>query len=880
MKNAHSISIDQLTETLKTDTNNGLAKNSIEKRKADYGLNLLSQKKKQSIFKIFLNQFLDPVIYILGGAFILSILFNEILEGLAILIVILITVLIGFFMEWQAKKSVEALQNLVHTYARVIRDGVQTKIESKFLVPGDLIILEAGDITPADARIVTNKGLAVKESILTGESVQTEKNLDVLDSQTPISEQFNMVFKGTIISRGDGKAIVTNIGDQTAIGQINLLTQQAQKSITPLEKKLYQLSRWLIWFTLGITILIAITGFLQGKDLLLMIKTAIALAVAAIPEGLPVVATITLARGMLKLSKKKVIIKKLEAVETLGSTTIICTDKTGTLTENKEEVQKLSFYKYSISLEDLKKPAFLDEQKNSLPFKKLIEVGVLCNTINTETAIEKGDSVEVALLNFAKNSGFDVWEIKQNHPEKFTIPFDTEKKLMVTVNSNQDKYVVNVKGAPENVLQHCDYYLSEDSILPLKDPATWELHAQNLAKEGLRVLSLAYKDVAEKPSEKTTLTELVLIGLVGFLDPPRKDIRNAIKTYKDAGIKVVMITGDHPETARKIGEEIGLISTDSNPDSVILGTSLEDHIAQSKNHDGSLLDVTIFSRMLPKQKLDLIEYYQNHQEIVGMIGDGVNDAPALKKADIGIAMGIRGTEAAKEAADVILMDDKFTSTELAIRQGRTIFENIRHFVVFLLSCNLAEIISVAIAAITIIPLPLLPLQILYLNLITDIFPALALGMGKGDNEIMNRAPREASENIMTRKLWIATVVYGIVITSVVVGISFYGFVYKDYSGIIVNNMAFYTLVLAQLLNVFNLPHRRLSFFKNEVISNAWVWGATFLSLSLVALAYFIPFLKQALNLVSLNLEQIISILVFAMASLLITQIIKKVGLIV
>ena len=880
MKNAHSISIDQLSETLKTDIHSGLAKNSIEKRKADYGLNLLSQKKKQSIFKIFLNQFLDPVIYILGGAFILSILFNEILEGLAILIVILITVLIGFFMEWQAKKSVEALQNLVHTYARVIRDGVQTKIESKFLVPGDLIILEAGDITPADARIVTNKGLAVKESILTGESVQTEKNLDVLDSQTPISEQFNMVFKGTIISRGDGKAIVTNIGDQTAIGQINLLTQQAQKSITPLEKKLYQLSRWLIWFTLGITILIAITGLLQGKDLLLMIKTAIALAVAAIPEGLPVVATITLARGMLKLSKKKVIIKKLEAVETLGSTTIICTDKTGTLTENKEEVQKLSFYKYSISLEDLKKPAFLDEQKNSLPFKKLIEVGVLCNTINTETAIEKGDSVEVALLNFAKNSGFDVWEIKQNHPEKFTIPFDTEKKLMVTVNSNQDKYVVNVKGAPENVLQHCDYYLSEDSILPLKDPATWELHAQNLAKEGLRVLSLAYKDVAEKPSEKTTLTELVLIGLVGFLDPPRKDIRNAIKTYKDAGIKVVMITGDHPETARKIGEEIGLISTDSNPDSVILGTSLEDHIAQSKNHDGSLLDVTIFSRMLPKQKLDLIEYYQNHQEIVGMIGDGVNDAPALKKADIGIAMGIRGTEAAKEAADVILMDDKFTSTELAIRQGRTIFENIRHFVVFLLSCNLAEIISVAIAAITIIPLPLLPLQILYLNLITDIFPALALGMGKGDNEIMNRAPRESSENIMTRKLWIATVVYGIVITSVVVGISFYGFVYKDYSGIIVNNMAFYTLVLAQLLNVFNLPHRRLSFFKNEVISNAWVWGATFLSLSLVALAYFIPFLKQALNLVSLNLEQIISILVFAMASLLITQIIKKVGLIV
>lgn len=879
MKNAHSISIDQLTETLKTDIHNGLTNNSIEKRKADYGLNLLSQKKKTSIFKIFLNQFLDPVIYILGGAFILSILFNEILEGFAILIVILITVLIGFFMEWQAKKSVEALQNLVHTYTTVIRDGVQTKVESKFLVPGDLIILETGDITPADARIVEHKGLAVKESILTGESVQTEKKLEVLASQAPISEQFNMVFKGTIISRGNGKAIVTNIGDQTAIGQINLLTQQAKKSITPLEKKLYQLSRWLIWLTLGITILIAITGFLQGKDLLLMIKTAIALAVAAIPEGLPVVATITLARGMLKLSKKKVIIKKLEAVETLGSTTIICTDKTGTLTENKMEVQKLSFHKYSISLKDLNKPSFLNEQRNSFPFKKLIDVGILCNTINTETEIEKGDSVEVALLNFAKNSGFDVWEIKQNHPEKFSIPFDTEKKLMITVNSYQDKYVVNVKGAPESVLHHCEHYLCEDSILPLKDPENWDLQAQDLAKEGLRVLSLAYKEVSEKPAEATLLKDLVFIGLVGFLDPPRKDIRDAIKTYKDAGIKVVMITGDHPETSRKIGEEIGLISPNSKQNSVLLGTSLEEQITRSKNHDGSLLNVAIFSRMLPKQKLDLIEYYQDHKEIVGMIGDGVNDAPALKKADIGIAMGIRGTEAAKEAADVILMDDKFTSTELAIRQGRTIFENIRHFVVFLLSCNLAEIISVAIAAITVIPLPLLPLQILYLNLITDIFPALALGMGKGDKEIMKRAPRDASENIMTRKLWIATVVYGLVITSAVIGISFYGFVYKDYSGIIVNNMAFYTLVLAQLLNVFNLPNRKLSFFKNEVISNYWVWGATIFSLSLVAVAFYTPILKQALNLVSLNTEQFLTILIFGGISLLITQIIKRLGLI-
>lgn len=880
MKNAHAISIDQLIETLQTDMHNGLTKDSVRERKMNHGLNLLSTKKQQSIFKIFLSQFLDPVIYILAGAFILSMLFNEILEGLAILIVIIITVLIGFFMEWQAKKSVEALQNLVHTYAQVFRDGIQTTIESKFLVPGDIIILETGDIAPADARILKHQGLAVKESILTGESVQTEKRLDVLPSPTPITEQVNMVFKGTIISRGNGKAVVTTIGDQTAIGQINLLTQQAKKSITPLEKKLYRLSRWLIWLTLGITILIAITGFLQGKDLLLMIKTAIALAVAAIPEGLPVVATITLARGMLKLSKRKVIIKKLEAVETLGSTTIICTDKTGTLTENKMEVQKIAFNKRSYTREDLNKTEYLKEQKNNFPFERLVEVGILCNTVQTETEIEKGDSVEVALLNFAKNMGSDIWKIKQDHPEIFSIPFDTEKKLMVTVNGQYQKYLVNVKGAPENVLQHCGHYFCENEIVPIKEPIVWEHKAQDLAKEGLRVIALAYKEVARKPSEETLLTNLIFIGLVGFLDPPRKDIIKAIKTYKDAGIKVVMATGDHPETARKIGEEIGLISPNSHQDKVVLGSSLEQRIAFSKNDETSLLDVAIFSRMLPKQKLDLIQYYQENQEIVGMIGDGVNDAPALKKADIGIAMGIRGTEAAKEAADVILMDDKFTSTELAIRQGRTIFENIRHFVVFLLSCNLAEIISVAIAAITLIPLPLLPLQILYLNLITDIFPALALGMGKGDKQIMRRPPRDARENIMTRKLWIATVAYGIVITGVVIGISFYGFVYRDYPGIIVNNMAFYTLVLAQLLNVFNLPHRRMSFFKNEVISNYWVWGATILSLGLVAVAFYTPILKQALNLVTLNSEQLLTVLIFGVLSLLITQIIKKAGLII
>lgn len=880
MNNSHAIPVEQLIESLNTNIKLGLASAVATAHQEKFGLNSLSKKKNISIWKLIINQFLDPVIYILGGAFIISIIFGEILEGFAILIVILITVLIGFFMEYKAKKSVEALQNLVHTYAVVIRDGISTKIESQFVVPGDLIVLEAGDVVPADARITESQSMALKEAVLTGESAQTEKRLDILTSKTPISDQVNMVFKGTIVSRGQGKAIVTNIGDQTAIGQINLLTQKAEKSITPLEHKLLALSRWLIWLTLIITVIIAITGFLQGKNLLLMIKTAIALAVAAIPEGLPVVATITLARGMLKLSRQNVIIKKLEAVETLGSTTIICTDKTGTLTENKMQVHKIAFQNdHSVTTEELMKPTGLDAFKKELAFQKLIDVGILCNTITSEATLEKGDSVEVAMLNFAALTGYDIWRIKRDHQEIMILPFDTEKKMMATVNRDTNTFIVHVKGAPENVIQYCDYQLFGESVTDLNDKDEINSTAQNLAKDGLRVLSAAYKEVTTEPGEDDLLEGLVHIGLIGFLDPPRMDIPAAIKTYKNAGIKVVMITGDHPETAKKIGEEIGLIEENTNDDLVVFGPSLAELLTENEDQN-ALLKASIFSRMLPKQKLDLVEYYQNHDEIVGMIGDGVNDAPALKKADIGIAMGIRGTEAAKEAADVILMDDKFTSTELAIRQGRTIFENIRHFVVFLLSCNLAEIISVAIAAVTILPLPLLPLQILYLNLITDIFPALALGMGKGDREIMRRAPRDANENIMTRKLWIATVGYGLVITGAVLAISFYGYVIKGYQGIQVNNMAFYTLVLAQLLNLFNLPHRRLSFLRNEVISNVWVWAAIFFSLGLVAFAFHIPLLKEALNLVILNLEQGITIIAFAFTALILTQILKRVGIII
>ena len=408
---------------------------------------------------------------------------------------------------------------------------------------------------------------------------------------------------------------------------------------------------------------------------------------------------------------------------------------------------------------------------------------------------------------------------------------------MATLNRVEDNFLVCVKGALDALLESCDLVLTKEGPKEFQDKENWEKQAELIAAEGMRVLAFAYKESKEEPEKESLMDNLTFVGILGFLDPPRKDIKQAIETYKNAGIRVVMITGDHPDTAKKIGEEVGLITEDAPVEVVIKGSELEDIKTITEDRQKTLMEAGIFARMVPGQKLDLVEFYQKNKAFVGMLGDGVNDAPALKKADIGIAMGIRGTEAAKEVADVILMDDKFTSTELAIRQGRTIFENIRQFVIFLLSCNLAEIISVALASLSNLPMPLLPLQILFLNLITDVFPALALGVGKGDPNIMKDPPRDPQEPILTKKLWRATVLYGLSITAAVIGVVAYTHFEMGLSAILVNNIAFYTLILAQLLNVFNLPRRKISFLKNEVTTNPWVWAASAFSILVMVIVY-------------------------------------------
>lgn len=868
-KSPHVSSTDEVLDQLNSGEK-GLSGEETRRRLEIYGLNLLEKKKKKSVAFVFLEQFLDPIIYILTAAMILAFVFQEWLEGFSVLFVIMMTTLIGFFMELQAIRSVEALQKLAPMKSKVLRDSEVENIDSSLLVPGDIIILEMGDVIPADARLIESNGLALKEAVLTGESHQVEKVTDRLDGEVPVSDQRNMVFSGTIVSRGNGLAVVTSTGNHTKIGEISDLTQKAEKVRTPLEKKLSRLSRKLIWLTLILAALTTLSGYIQGKDLMLMIKTGIALAVAAIPEGLPIVATISLAKGMLRLSKQNVIIKKLESVETLGEIGVICTDKTGTLTENKMVARKIILQNESLEEIDI------SSQGSSIPQdlkERIFQVSALCNNADADQL--SGDPMETGLLELVMGLGGNVPGIRKEFSRIKEEPFDTEKKLMLTINKENDHFLVCVKGAMEAILKHCRRLQNGDEIVPLKNKEDWMKEGERMAADGLRTLALAYKNESEElPGEP--LNDLVLLGIVGFEDPPRQDVPQAIETYRKAGVKVVMVTGDHPQTALKIGEEIGLADANTNSDSVMYGPDIGDLKTISNDNKKKILDASIFARMIPEQKLDLVNFYQENKLLVGMLGDGVNDTPALKKADIGISMGIRGTEAAKEVADVILMDDKFTSTELAIRQGRNIFENIRHFVVFLLSCNMAEIIAVAIASMSNLPLPLMPLQILFLNLVTDVFPALALGMGKGNNTVMDQPPRSSEEPIITKSLWQSITAYSLSITLVVIGITWYADSIRGYDSAIVNNMAFYTLILGQLLNVFNLPSRKASFIFNEVTRNKWVWGAIILSILIVIIAYWIPFLNLMLSLKPLNFTQLSMIVAFGSLSVVLTQIMKRV----
>jgi Ca2+-transporting ATPase len=714
------------------------------------------------------------------------------------------------------------------------------------------VILEGGDVISADLRLIQASKLQADESALTGESLPVSKTIESLDGDTTLAERRNMLFNGTSVTRGSAEGGVVATGMNTELGRISALVEEAEEETTPLEKRLDDLGRKLIWVTLGIVAVVAALGILSGKETFLMLETSIALAVAAVPEGLPIVATLALARGMWRMARRNALINRLSAVETLGATSLICTDKTGTLTENRMTVSRIMvdggmipFSGQGMEAEvEGGKESKISESSRDRVLKELLETGVLCNNASLQLGESKewkgiGDPLEIALLIAGAMGGIQRNHLVKDMPEVREEAFDSDVKMMATFHKRNGGYRVAVKGAPESVLEVCSSVQTQKGPREMsdKDRRAWLETNEQMASDGLRNLALASKEtdhIKAKAYEKLTL-----LGFIGLEDPPRKDIRHAVSACRDAGVRIVMVTGDQAETARNVAVAVRLID-DADETPVIHAKDLKspDHLSQQER--SRLLHASVFARVSPEQKLDLIALHQSNHSVVAMTGDGVNDAPALKKADIGVAMGQRGTQVAREAADMVLKDDAFSTIVDAIEQGRVIFNNIRKFVVYLMSCNVSEILAVSLASVVNAPLPILPLQILFLNLVTDVFPALALGVGEGDRAVMRDRPRDPKEPILTRQGWFAIGGYGILITLSVLGALALSLKWLAMGERQAVTISFLTLAFSQLWHVFNVRDRGSGFVRNEITRNPFVWGALALCVGLLLLAVYLP----------------------------------------
>ncbi len=862
-----------------TDIKTGLSSQEAALRIAQFGLNELEQVRPESIWSILLRQVNSIIVWILAVAAIVSFFLGDNLEGFAVIAVILINALTGFILEYNARQSMEALRKLDTTPARVLRDGKIKEVPSDQLTLGDVLILEAGDLIPADALILEENQLTIDESALTGESVPSQKSTDASPNDAPLGDRHNRLFKGTAITNGNGKGVVTQIGQATELGKIASMVSEAKRSATPLEAKLDALGKVLIWVTLGMATLFLIVGFLRGQEIKQLIETAVALAIAAIPEGMSVVATVALAYGMLRLAKKKVIVKRLSAVETLGGTNVIFTDKTGTLTQNKIEVQALRATGNDFAVRvhtDKAGTPLLDVTSgeptliHSPELEMLARIGALVNNAQLDSKKsdrkEMGDPVEIALLLYAWAAGIDLHKLHRDYHRQAEQAFSSDTRLMATLHQVGSDYFIGVKGAVEEVSALCHWDSQQDRDKELEI-------SERMAADGLRTLAFAYRQTDTKPGEDFTHGEkLTYAGLIGFLDPPRKEVTKSLNACHKAGIKVIMVTGDHPATSLKIAKQVGLVG--ENELLVLTGKDLESFDFSSAADQKKMMECHVFARVNPAQKLDMIDFYQKQGDIVGMTGDGVNDAPALKKSDIGIAMGLRGTAVAAEAADMVLKDDSFASIVHAIEQGRVIFENIRKFIVFLLSCNMSEIFVVTFAGFLNVGSPLLPLQILFINIITDVFPALALGVGKDNKNLMKSEPRDPKQPILKAADWRRIVFYALVMTASVLGVYWYAIDQLGFSPEEGNTITFYALSLAQLLHVFNMYSGKLHFFNNEITRNKFIWMALILCIAIMLVTYYTPFFRQILSLQLLDVQALELILVAGIAPVLVTQTVR------
>ena len=889
--------IKEVEKELKTNVEKGLNQEEVKARQEKYGLNQLKATKKKSLLQRFSDQFKDFSIIVLIIAAIVSgavgIAEGEgITDTIIILIVVIVNAIIGVTQESKAEKSLEALQKLTDHASKVIRNGEVTVVPAKELVPGDIVVLDTGDYIPADLRIIEAVNLKSQEASLTGESVPVEKITEKIDGEEiGIGDRVNMLFSSSLVTYGRGKGIVVETGMTTEVGKIAGIINSTEKQETPLQQKLNKLGKTLGIAALAICAFIFVVGLIQGKEPIHMFMTAVSLAVAAIPEGLVAVSTIVLAIGVQKMVKKNAIVKRLPAVETLGSATVICSDKTGTLTQNKMTVQKIFINSETKDLEDIK------EQDINEEIKKLVYANMLCNdTKISSDGTLTGDPTETALVDMAFKLDFDP-EIYDRAPRLNEVPFDSDRKLMTTVNEINGKYIVYTKGGVDELLRRCNSYLINEEIKQDLDNYANIIRKnnENMAKEALRVLACAYKEIDHKPSQEemeNIESNLIFIGMVGMIDPPREEAKKAVEKCKTAGIKTVMITGDHKITATAIAKKLGILE---NEDEAITGLELE-RMSQ-EDLEKNIRKYSVYARVSPEHKVRIVKAWQKNGEIVAMTGDGVNDSPALKTSDIGCAMGVVGTDVAKEAADVILTDDNFATIVSAVEEGRRIYDNILKVIQFLLSSNVGEIVVLFLATLC-TPLfanwfgitdithleILLPIHILWINLVTDSLPSLALAFDPANSDIMTRKPAKPGKGVFTKGMTWRVIYQGAMIglltlVAFMIGLAttttpINGLTLDESKIEVGQTMAFVTLALSELAHVFNVRDNKKSIFKTKVFNNSKLIWAVLASAALMIVILAVPFLREVFSIPLLPTQNIIELVCLILAPIVIVEIFK------
>ncbi|NLK97299.1 MAG: cation-translocating P-type ATPase, partial [Epulopiscium sp.] len=843
-----------------------------------YGQNKLKGKPKKSLISLFFAQLKDMLIYVLLSAAVITVVIGEYVDAIIILLVVILNAVIGVVQEYKAEKAIEALQKMTTPKSLVRRDGEIKEISSEQIVPGDIVIIDTGRFIPADLRLIESANLQIEESALTGESVPTDKDANAIysDPKTPVGDQSNMAFMSTLATYGRGEGVVVGTAMDTEIGKIAKILDEDTEQMTPLQKRLEELGKILGFIAIGICALIFVIALFQKRDMFEMFLTAISLAVAAIPEGLAAIVAIVLALGVTRMSKINAIVKKLPAVETLGSVNIICSDKTGTLTQNKMTVVK--YY----TLNNLKEvSATLTSAEATKDEAELIKTLVLCSDATFENGEGTGDPTEIALIVLGNKYNLTKSELNSKHKRVSENPFDSDRKLMSTLNEEENGYRVHTKGAIDNILKISSSALIGGKIVPLTEEikSAYLKAAEEMSDNALRVLGAAFKDTDEILAPEEMEKDLTVIGIVGMIDPPRLEVKDSIKEAKRAGITPVMITGDHKNTAVAIAKELGIAdSIEQSLTGAEIDELSEEEFAQNINN------YRVFARVSPEHKVKIVRAFKAQGNIVSMTGDGVNDAPSLKYADIGVAMGITGTDVSKGASDMILTDDNFTTIVHAIEEGRNIYNNIKKSVIFLLSCNLGEVITVFASILFFWPVPLLPTQILWINLITDSLPAIALGIDPGDKDVMKKKPRDPNESFFARGAGLRAIIGGTLIGLLTLAAFYFGLSEHGYSLGSTNipenvltyarTMSFVVLAASQLFYSLSIRHSTKSIFQIGLFSNMYLIGAIIVGFILQLGVISIPILANAFNVHNLSLQDWGLVMVFALIPLIVNEIIK------